>query len=151
MGKAVSSSVPTVLMIEDHDDTTCLVQFILERNGYTVRHAPDGSNAKRLTESIEPPDLVFLDMSPPRLSGVDILRAIRSTPAWRQIPVIMLTANGRPEAIAEATTLGATEYLKKPFSAEHLLRTVASFMPRPNTHPASGVAHSQLSAVSDPQ
>jgi DNA-binding response OmpR family regulator len=143
MGKASSASVPTVLMIEDHDDTACLVRFILERNGYAVRHAPDGRNAKRLTETSEPPDLVLLDISLPSLSGLEVLRAIRSTPEWQLVPVIMLTANGRPESIAEATTLGATEYLKKPFSPEHLLRTVASFVPRPTTQPAPGVAHSQ--------
>jgi DNA-binding response OmpR family regulator len=143
MGKASSASVPTVLMIEDHDDTACLVRFILERNGYAVRHAPDGRNAKRLTETSETPDLVLLDISLPSLSGLEVLRAIRSTPEWQRIPVIMLTANGRPESIAEATTLGATEYLKKPFSPEHLLRTVASFVPRPTTQPAPGVAHSQ--------
>jgi CheY-like chemotaxis protein len=141
MGKASSASVPTILMIEDHDDTACLVRFILERHGYTVRHAPDGRNAKRLTETSEPPDLVLLDISLPSLSGLEVLRVIRSTPEWQRIPVIMLTANGRPEAIAEATTLGATEYLKIPFSPEHLLRTVASFVPEPSTQPTSEVAH----------
>ncbi len=141
MGKASISSVPTVLMIEDHDDTACLVRFILERNGYAVRHAPDGRNAKRLTETSEPPDLVLLDISLPSLSGLEVLRAIRSTPEWQRIPVIMLTANGRPESIAEATSLGATEYLKKPFSPEHLLRTVASFVPKPSTQATSAVTH----------
>jgi CheY-like chemotaxis protein len=149
MGKASSSSVPTVLMIEDHDDTACLVRFILERHGYTVRHAPDGRNAKRLTETSEPPDVVLLDISLPSLSGLEVLHAIRSTPEWQRIPVIMLTANGRPESIAEATTLGATEYLKKPFSPDHLLRTVASFVPRPPTQPGPGIAHSRLNFVSD--
>lgn len=141
MGKASSASVPTILMIEDHDDTACLVRFILERHGYTVRHAPDGRNAKRLMETSEPPDVVLLDISLPSLSGLEVLRTIRSTPEWKQIPVIMLTANGRPESIAEATTLGATEYLKKPFSPDHLLRTVASFVPEPNAQPTPEVTH----------
>lgn len=149
MGKTATSSVPTVLMIEDHDDTACLVRFILERNGYAVRHAPDGKNAKRLTESSEPPDLVLLDISLPSLSGFEVLRAIRSTPTWEQIPVVMLTANGRPESTAEATTLGATEYLKKPFTPEHLLRTVASFMSKPTTQPAPEVAPSHVNSVPD--
>lgn len=149
MGNAANSSIPTVLMIEDHDDTACLVRFILERNGYAVRHAPDGTNAKRLTETSEPPDLVLLDISLPSLSGFDVLRAIRSTPAWHEIPVIMLTANGRPESIAEATTLGATEYLKKPFSPDHLLRTVASCMPKSTTRPVSNGTLSQLNPVPD--
>ena len=149
MGKTVTSSVPTVLMIEDHDDTACLVRFILERNGYAVRHAPDGKNAKRLTESSEPPDLVLLDISLPSLSGFEVLRAIRSTPTWEQIPVVMLTANGRPESMAEATTLGATEYLKKPFTPEHLLRTVASFMSKPTTQPTPEVVPSHCNSVPD--
>jgi DNA-binding response OmpR family regulator len=64
-------------MVEDHDDTACLVRFMLERQGYTVRHAPDGSNAKRLTETSPAPDLVLLDISLPNLSGLEILRTIR--------------------------------------------------------------------------
>ncbi len=141
MGKASSSSVPTILMIEDHDDTACLVRFILERHGYTVRHAPDGRNAKHLTETSEPPDVVLLDISLSSLSGLEVLRVIRSTPEWQRIPVIMLTADGRPESIAEATTLGATEYLKKPFSPDHLLRTVASFVPEPRAQSTPETAH----------
>ena len=141
MGKTAISSVPTVLMIEDHDDTACLVRFILERNGYTVRHAPDGRNAKRLTESSEPPDLVLLDISLPSLSGFEVLRVMRSTPAWQEIPVIMLTANGRPESIAEATSLGATEYLRKPFSQDRLLQVVRSLVPGPSRQPVPEVAH----------
>lgn len=136
MGKAASSSAPTVLMIEDHDDTACLVRFILERHGYAVRHAPDGTNAKRLTETTEPPDLVLLDISLPTLSGFDVLRAIRSTPAWEEVPVVMLTANGRPEAMTEATTLGAAEYLKKPFSPDRLLQVVNSLMPTVGAPPS---------------
>ncbi len=131
MGKARTSSGPTVLMIEDHDDTACLVRFILERNGYTVRHAPDGWNAKRLTETTKPPDLVLLDMALPSLSGLEVLRAIRTTPEWQWIPVIVLSADTREETMAEATTLGATEYLKKPFSQERLLKAIEPFLPKP--------------------
>ncbi len=131
MGKARTSSTPTVLMIEDHDDTACLVRFILERNGYAVRHAPDGWNAKRLTETAEPPDLVLLDISLPSLSGLEVLRAIRTTPEWQWIPVIILSADTRIETMAEATNLGATEYLKKPFSQERLMKAVELFLPRP--------------------
>jgi len=134
MGTATKSLTPTVLMIEDHDDTACLVRFILERNGYTVRHAPDGWNAKRLTETTEPPDLVLLDISLPSLSGLEVLRVIRSTVAWQRIPVIMLTTNSRTESMVEAINLGATEYLTKPFSPERLLKTVQSFLPIPLTY-----------------
>ncbi len=136
MGKATTSSTPTVLMIEDHDDTACLVRFILERNGYAVRHAPDGWNAKRLTETAKPPDLVLLDISLPSLSGLEVLRAIRTTPEWQWIPVIILSGDTRIETMAEATHLGATEYLKKPFSQERLMKAVELFLPRPTDQQA---------------
>ena len=136
MGKSTTSSTPTVLMIEDHNDTACLIRFILERNGYAVRHAPDGWHAKRLTETAEPPDLVLLDISLPSLSGLEVLRAIRSTPEWQWIPVIILSVDTREDTMAEATTLGATEYLKKPFSQERLMKAVALFLPRPTDQQA---------------
>jgi CheY-like chemotaxis protein len=128
--------VPTILMIEDHDDTACLVRFILERNGYMVKHAPDGWNAKRLTETTEPPDLVLLDIALPSLSGLEILRAIRTTPEWQWIPVIILSADTREETLTEATNLGATQYLKKPVSSERLLQAIEPFLPKPNDQQA---------------
>lgn len=131
MGTAKKALTPTVLMIEDHDDTACLVRFILEREGYAVRHAPDGWNAKRLTETAEPPDLVLLDISLPSLSGLEVLRTIRTTPEWQWIPVIILSADTRIETMVEATSLGATEYLKKPFSQERLMKAVEPFLPKP--------------------
>jgi DNA-binding response OmpR family regulator len=136
MGKATTASTPTVLMIEDHDDTACLVRFILERNGYAVRHVPDGWNAKRLTETAEPPDLILLDISLPSLSGLEVLQAIRTTPEWQWIPVIILSGDTRIETMAEATHLGATEYLKKPFSQERLMKAVELFLPRPTDQQA---------------
>lgn len=139
MRKVTAESGPTVLMVEDHDDTACLVRFMLERQGYTVRHAPDGSNAKRLTETSPAPDLVLLDISLPNLSGLEILRTIRSTPGWRQIPVLMLTANTLSESITEANNLGATEYLRTPFSPERLLQIIESFLPLPQTTPPSPI------------
>ena len=93
---------------------------------------PDGWNAKRLTETTEPPDLVLLDISLPSLSGLDVLRAIRTTQEWQWIPVIVLSAETRPGTIVEATTLGATEYLKKPFSHECLMKAVEPFLPKPH-------------------
>jgi DNA-binding response OmpR family regulator len=128
-------------MIEDHDDTACLVRFLLENKGYTVRQAPDGKNAKRLTESSKPPALVLLDISLPSLSGFEVLRSIRSAPGWQRIPVIMLTADGHPESMAEAISLGATEYLKKPFSPERLLRIIESLLPASSVQPASQGTH----------
>ena len=132
MDAAYDRTTPTVLVVEDHEDTACLIRFILEHKGYAVRHAPDGWNAKRLTETTEPPNLVLLDIALPSLSGLEVLRAIRTTPEWQWIPVIILSANTSTDTMVEATNLGATEYLKKPFSQERLMKAIEPFLPKPN-------------------
>ncbi|MBX3305276.1 MAG: response regulator [Nitrospira sp.] len=125
---------PTVLMIENHDDTACLVRYALERNGYIIKHAPDGWNVKRLTETTELPDVILLDLALPSVSGLEVLRAIRTTPEWQWIPVIILSADTRIDTMTEASNLGATEYLQKPFSQERLLKAIKPFCPPPNQH-----------------
>lgn len=130
-----------MLIIEDHDDTACLVRFILERNGYAVLHTPDGWNAKRLTETTAPPDLVLLDIALPSLSGLEVLRTIRTTPEWQWIPVIILTANRQNETMVETTNLGATEYVTKPFAPERPMKAVELFLPRPIDQPEQEHRH----------
>jgi CheY-like chemotaxis protein len=132
MGTASEPTAPTVLMVEDHDDTACLLRFLLEREGYTVRHVPDGWNARRLTETSAPPDLVLLDVALPSLSGLELLRIIRTTPEWQWIPVILVTADTRSETMSEATNLGATAYMQKPISPKRLMESLHRFLPRSN-------------------
>ena len=97
-------SMGTVLVVEDHEDTACLLRFILEREGYGVTHVRDGLMA---------------------------LTLIETTPEWQWIPVILLTGDSRIETMAEATSLGATEYVQKPFAAKRLLKSVHRFLPGP--------------------
>lgn len=148
MSDTTKSSAPTVLVVEDHDDTACLLRFILEREGYTVRHVPDGLNARRLTETSEPPDLILLDISLPSLSGLELLRIIRTTPEWQWIPVIVVTADAKSETVDEAANLGATEYLQKPIATNRLMESLHRFLPRPNVQEdlssGSGDSHHAL-------
>jgi len=134
MGPACKSIPPTVLVVEDHEDTACLLRFILEREGYAVMHAPDGGSAQRLTTTTAPPDLVLLDITLPSLSGLELLRIIRTTPEWQWIPVIILTADTRNESMVEASNLGATEYVEKPFAPERLMKSIQLFLPRSNNN-----------------
>jgi CheY-like chemotaxis protein len=124
----------TVLVVEDHEDTACLLRFILEREGYGVTHVRDGRMAQDLITTTPPPDLLLLDIMLPSLTGLELLRAVRTTPEWQWIPVILLTADSRTETMTEAANLGATEYVQKPFAAERLLKSVHRFLPRPAGH-----------------
>lgn len=121
----------SVLVVEDHDDTACLLRFILERDGYSVIHVADGGLAQHLIATTAPPDLVLLDITLPSLTGLELLRVVRTTPEWQWIPVILLTADSRAETMAEAANLGATEYMQKPFTEKRLLKSMHMFLPRP--------------------
>ena len=71
-------------------------------------------------------DLVFTDLEMPRLNGYDLLREIRQVPAWKDLPVVIVTSRAGDKHRDLAATLGATGYITKPFSAEAL----AAFLPR---------------------
>ena len=121
----------TVLVVEDHEDTACLLRFILEREGYVVTHLSDGQLAQQFISTTQPPDLLLLDIMLPSLSGLELLRVVRTTPEWQWIPVILLTADTQTETMTLAANLGATEYVQKPFAAERLLKSIHQFLPRP--------------------
>ncbi|HEX7768342.1 MAG TPA: response regulator, partial [Nitrospira sp.] len=127
-------SIGTVLVVEDHEDTACLLRFILERDGYGVTQVRDGLMALKLVETTPPPDLLLLDIMLPSLTGLELLRIVRTTPEWQWIPVILLTGDSRTETMTVAANLGATEYVKKPFAAERLLQSIHRFLPRSDSH-----------------
>jgi CheY-like chemotaxis protein len=128
------SEKPTVLVVEDHEDTARLLRLILEREGYFVTHVVDGGAAQRLIAATAPPDLMLLDIMLPTLTGLELLRVVRTTPEWQWIPVIILTADIRNVTMAEAANLGATEYVQKPFVEELLLASIHRFLPKSPVH-----------------
>lgn len=121
-----------VLVVEDHEDTACLLRFLLEQEDYSVLHVADGGVAQHLIDSTPPPDLIILDIMLPSLTGLELLRLARTTPEWQWLPVILLTADSRAETMVEAANLGATEYIQKPFVAKRLLKSIRMFLPGPD-------------------
>ena len=134
MATAYEPVTHTVMVIEDHEDTACLLRYVLEREGFSVIHVADGQNARNLTATTAPPDLIFLDIMLPSLTGLELLRIIRTTPEWQWIPVILLTADSRSKTMTEAANLGATEYILKPFAPERVMKSVHQFLPKSDLH-----------------
>ena len=130
MSNTRETSTHTVLVVEDHEDTAYLLRFVLEREGFAVIHAFDGESARHLTMTTAPPDLVLLDIMLPSLTGLELLRAIRTTPEWQWTPVILLTTDSRSETMTEAASLGATEYILIPFAPERMMKSVHQFLPK---------------------
>lgn len=114
------ASPAAALVVEDDDQIAYLLRFILEREGYRVELAGDGRSAMALIGSIEPPALTMLDVMLPHFDGYQLLAAIRGREAWRDVPVLMLTAKSQEKDIVRALDSGADDYLVKPFKPEEL-------------------------------
>jgi DNA-binding response OmpR family regulator len=103
MGTAYEPTTPTGVVVEDHEDTACLLRYVLEREGFSVIHVANGEYARHLTTT---------------------------TPEWQWIQVILLTADSRSETMMQAANLGTTKYILKPFTPEPVIKSVRPFLLR---------------------
>jgi DNA-binding response OmpR family regulator len=117
-------SAATVFLVEDNDEISYLVQFLLERDGFAVQLARDGRAAEQMIATMSPPSLVMLDIMLPYTDGLQLLQQIRSRKEWERVPVIMLTAKAQEGEIVRALEAGATDYVVKPFQPNELLARI---------------------------
>jgi len=115
----VSGPRPTILLVEDDYDTRRMMAHMLASLG-EVETAADGEEALDRMVA-RPPDLVIADVMMPRLDGLEMSRALKSDPRLRSVPVIFVTALGRPGNIIDGINAGARSYLTKPFTPAELL------------------------------
>ena len=117
-----------ILIVDDEPNIVLSLKFLLsQEGGHEVRTASTGEEALRaLAEQV--PDLVLLDVMMPKPDGFEICQTIRATPAWRDIPVIMLTAKGRDVERQNGLALGADEYITKPFATKELVAKVRAIL-----------------------
>jgi two-component system phosphate regulon response regulator PhoB len=129
----------SILVVDDEPDISALVAYHLARESYRVRTASSGPEALRAMET-ETPDLVLLDLMLPGVSGLEVLREIRRQEAWREVPVILLTAKREESDRLEGLRLGADDYVGKPFSPQEVVLRVAAVLRRVRQQPpaASG-------------
>lgn len=104
-----------ILVVDDSPDVRLALATILEDAGHDVVEAEDGDQVFDLAVA-ESPDLVLLDVMMPRVNGFDALATLKADTRTSPIPVIMVTAKGRPEDMAMARSLGAVEYITKPWA-----------------------------------
>ena len=117
-----------ILVVEDHPTMRDAMRLVLEGEGFAIDEASDGDMALQMVRA-DPPDLVFLDLNIPGVSGTDVLRALKGDPATAAVSVIIVTATGE-EGRERVIRLGADEYFTKPFSPLALLGTVERVLER---------------------
>lgn len=110
----------TILLIEDEEETACLLEFVLHKNGYRVIHSHSGWHAKSLITTMEPPDVVLLDERLPDTTGLDLLAYLRTQGQWQKIPIAILTAHADGPDRRKAALLGANDHILKPVSPTRL-------------------------------
>jgi type II secretory ATPase GspE/PulE/Tfp pilus assembly ATPase PilB-like protein/CheY-like chemotaxis protein len=108
-----------VLLVEDEDQLRRVMKDLLEREGYIVAEARDGVQALDQVDRFAP-DVIILDLNLPGLDGYGVLSQLRSRPATRDIPVMVLTAKGDEDNEVRVFELGADDFITKPFRARAL-------------------------------
>jgi two-component system, OmpR family, phosphate regulon response regulator PhoB len=120
---------PDLLLVEDDASLAELVAWHFEREGYSIRHTPDGDEALLLAEE-RTPDLVLLDWMVEGLTGIEVCRRLRRARATANVPIIMLTARGEEEDRVRGLETGADDYVTKPFSPRELVARVNAVLRR---------------------
>jgi DNA-binding response OmpR family regulator len=120
------STVAKVLIVDDEPNIREVVGLYLQRDGHEVVSAADGEEALSVFSSAVP-DLVVLDLMLPKVGGLEVCRRMR---AERRVPLIMLTARGEEEERIVGLSLGADDYVVKPFSPRELAARVAAVLRR---------------------
>ncbi len=108
-----------ILVVDDDEDVRILARKAFSSGRNVMLEASGGAEAMQLIQS-EKPDLVVLDLLMPSPDGREVLRWMRDNDRAREIPVLVLTAQGDEDSIRTCFDLGATDYLVKPFTAPQL-------------------------------
>ncbi|MDD4029198.1 MAG: response regulator transcription factor [Caldisericia bacterium] len=119
----------TILLTEDNEDLLELIQFHLEKEGYTVLVAKTGMQALRILKT-NPIDIVILDLMLPEISGLEILAFMKKERLYRDIPVFIESAKSEDQDIVKGLELGAEDYITKPFSPKVLIARVQKILSR---------------------
>jgi|SRR5215813_10662002 len=122
-----SSQRPTILVVDDFDDTRLLLRTWLERKGFRVIEAENGNEAVASAES-SAPDLIIMDLQMPELDGLAAARRIRNVKKLASIPIVAVSAYGAEQFRGAALQAGCNEYVSTPFEPADLERLIRSFV-----------------------
>jgi CheY-like chemotaxis protein len=124
------SGAANILFVDDNEEIRDLVFAVLRHQGYEVTLASSAAEALKYLATATP-DVIVSDVMMPDMDGFALLKILRSQPATSKIPVILLTALGKAEDAVTGLSLGADDYIRKPFMPSELLARIRSKIERP--------------------
>ncbi|MEY4632914.1 MAG: hypothetical protein RLZ18_286 [Actinomycetota bacterium] len=150
MNAQVSSSTPTVLVVEDEESFVEALQVGLKREGFRVEVARDGQQALDMFDIVQP-DVILLDVMLPKMSGIDVCRQLRKK---TMTPIIMVTAKGAEIDTVVGLEVGADDYVTKPYRLRELTARMRAVMRRSPSERGGELSDATLSVgdvVLDPE
>ena len=126
----MASESPDILIVEDEPAILTSLEFILQHAGWKTKSVTDGEAAINSVQ-VAPPKIVVLDLMLPKRNGFEVLKVIRSQPATRELPVLILTAKGQQQDKQTARELGANDFVTKPYANTDVVEAVANLIGLP--------------------
>jgi two-component system chemotaxis response regulator CheY len=123
-------STTTVLIVDDYKTMRAIVRSLLTQIGFSVSNLTEADNGETALAKLHEQNfgLIISDWNMVPMSGLDLLRKVRSEAALKAIPFIMVTAESKPENVAAAKAAGVSNYIVKPFTAETLSKKLEAVM-----------------------
>jgi two-component system, cell cycle response regulator DivK len=122
-----NSLSPTIMVVEDYDDTRHLLKRVLEKKGYQVLEAVNGQEAIEIADR-EHPNLILMDLDLPILDGIGATQHIRQQQATKEVPIVAVTAYPMTYTRVKAFARGCNEYLAKPIDFDELDKVLMRYM-----------------------
>ena len=124
----------TVLVVDDDPDIRELITWKLSQAGYTTLAAPDGEAGLHAAIAGDAegrvPDLILVDWMMPKMTGIEVCRALRDNPVTSRIPIILLTAKAQEAEVERGFAAGVDDYIVKPFSPREMLGRIQAVLAR---------------------
>lgn len=117
----------TIMTVDDSASVRLMVKFTLSGLGFEIVEAVDGNDALRKIGK-KPVHMLITDINMPELDGISLVKKVREIPAYRFIPIIMLTTESQEEKKREGKKAGATGWIVKPFRPDQLVAVVRKVM-----------------------
>jgi len=121
-----------ILVVDDSPTMRGMVSHALNEAGFETKEAENGKDAliKLTTMENGQPDVIVTDINMPEMDGIELVREIRKIPAFKYVPVLVLTTDDTEEKKEIGRAAGATGWLVKPFDAELILKVIQKVLPR---------------------
>lgn len=120
-----------ILVVDDEPDIRQLIAFTLQFAGHKISQAANGSDAVEMTLQTQP-DLIIMDVRMPKMNGYEACQIIKKTDATQHIPIVFLSAKAQDEDVTAGITVGAAEYIMKPFSPQELMQRIDEILNNAN-------------------